>query len=281
MKKIFLLLFLVFGFNACITNVEAASKTIYFEDAVLCNSNFNSSGLHDVAINNCHKDKSIYFYNSEDIELVTHLLLRPTYTSLKGIENFYNIEKITFDILYEPGTQTLNLKEIPKYDNLKYLAIGSYDYSVKVLNFDEISKFTSLEHLDITSDIKDMSALKNLTNLTFLDISNNAVEDLSFLETLVELDELRIYANNVSDISSIKNLIKLQRLTIDNGKVSDISALSNLNNLISLSLDNQNIKDLTPLSNLSNLEYLYLKDNNITDITALSNLTKLKIFQFC
>jgi Leucine-rich repeat (LRR) protein len=107
------------------------------------------------------------------------------------------------------------------------------------------------------------NSLKNLTNLTHLDICM----------------EIEINSNNI-DISPLENLKKITTIKLDSLKISDISPLTNLNNLTYLFLHRSSISDITrfsitPLSNLTNLKELFLGHNFISDITPLSNLTNL------
>ena len=137
-----------------------------------------------------------------------------------------------------------------------------------------------------SNDISDLAPLSNLTNLTWLSLSNNSISDISALSNLTNLQGLGlgdwqsssewVNNNDVSDLSPLSNLTKLTSLWLAGNSISDISALSNLTNLESLGLRSNNISDISALSNLAKLIWLWLAGNSISDISALSNLTNLQ-----
>ena len=127
------------------------------------------------------------------------------------------------------------------------------------------------------SNISDISALANLTNLQTLDLSGNGISDISALKSLTNLQTLNLSSNNISDISALGNLTNLQTLNLSGNKIiSDISALKSLTNLQTLDLSGNNISDISALESLTNLQTLNLSGNNISDISALESLTNLK-----
>jgi internalin A len=135
------------------------------------------------------------------------------------------------------------------------------------------------------SDISDISALSNLTNLQSLDLSGNQISDISALSNLTNLQSLNLRANQISDISALASLTNLQSLYLGEdqsllypgkNQISNISALSNLTNLQSLDLSDNQISNISALANLTNLQSLDLSDNQISDISALANLTNLQ-----
>lgn len=122
--------------------------------------------------------------------------------------------------------------------------------------------------------IRNISALKELTNLTQLNLFGNNISDISPLGGLKNLTNLWLGNNNISDISALSGLKNLQLLWIGNG-ISDISPLSGLTNLVDLTLQSNQISDISALGKLTNLRVLWLGDNNISDISALGKLKKL------
>ena len=70
-----------------------------------------------------------------------------------------------------------------------------------------------------------MSALTNLTNLTYLHLSDNAITDVSALSGLIMLEYLNLHINLISDISTLSTLTNLTNLYLSRNNVSDLSPL--------------------------------------------------------
>ena len=156
----------------------------------------------------------------------------------------------------------------------------------------------SLTHLELdNSKISDLSALRGLPNLEFLEV-HGEFSDLSPLAESFNLRGLEIGGTNVSDLSPISRLVNLRSLDIGNTKVSDVSVFAGLTNLQELNIENTNIPDLSPLTGLSNLkrmhfsgtnqsvmsfvagqttlEFISLANDGVSDISPLAGLTNLK-----
>ena len=117
--------------------------------------------------------------------------------------------------------------------------------------------------------------MAGLTNLTFLEFSNNLVSDLSPLAGLTNLTDLGLRDNSISDISPVAGLTNLTFLILADNSISDISPVAGLTNLTFLILDNNTISDLSPVAGLTNLTFLILGDNSISDISPVAGLTNL------
>ena len=69
--------------------------------------------------------------------------------------------------------------------------------------------------------IHDIFSLKNLTNLTVLDLSHNQITDITPLSNLINLQILKLDFNNISDITPLANLKKLEVLSIGLGNLDN------------------------------------------------------------
>ena len=125
------------------------------------------------------------------------------------------------------------------------------------------------------NNIKDISPLAGLTNLTELNFSGNDLTDISPLAGLTKLTRLELLRNDLTDISPLSGLTNLDYLDLRNNNLTDISPLAGLTNLGSLYISDNAIRDISPLSGLANLGYVDLGDNDITDIPPLSGLSSL------
>ena len=130
--------------------------------------------------------------------------------------------------------------------------------------------------------IKDLAGLQHATNLTYLDLSHNALRDpyswtlkdgtnqwvldnfpahpvLNELASLINLQVLNLSSNSDSDFLSIGD-------TIRNDAIINISALASLTNLRELFIRNNNISDFSPLfqnTGLGRGDKVWLGGNNL------------------
>lgn len=137
---------------------------------------------------------------------------------------------------------------------------------------EDVSRVQSM--MPIEKNVKNISALKYFTSLSYLDLSDNQVSDISALAGLKNLNELNLSGNQVSDITPLASLTNLTNLNLNSNPISDISALSGLTNLNWLVMYAEDISDLSPLAGLTNLTELCVS-GKFTDISALASLTNL------
>ncbi|MEA3450813.1 MAG: leucine-rich repeat domain-containing protein [Bacteroidota bacterium] len=76
-------------------------------------------------------------------------------------------------------------------------------------NIDDSIAGLILYDCDIKSLNRIIKYLKNIKNLTSLDLRSNSISDISLLK---DLTELKLMSNNISDISVFKDLTKLTSL---------------------------------------------------------------------
>ncbi len=132
------------------------------------------------------------------------------------------------DIIFIP-------KSFGQLKNLKALWLNGYD---------------DYYNTECSFSITDISPLAELTNLIFLDLSNNDfLSDLSPLKNLKKLEFLNLScATHVSDLSPLKDLINLKILHFDYyTKVSELAPLSGLINLQEIDFHQTLVADLTPI----------------------------------
>ena len=98
---------------------------------------------------------------------------------------------------------------------------------------------------------------------------NNEIRDISALSGLKNLSNLSLGCNKIIEINSLSEIKNLEYLNLENNEIRDISALSGLKNLRDLSLSTNKIREINALSELNNLECLNLRNNRISDITPL------------
>ncbi|MCL1789769.1 MAG: protein kinase [Peptococcaceae bacterium] len=130
-------------------------------------------------------------------------------------------------------------------------------------------------------NLSDITPLRSLTGLTFLNICDNNINDLTPLKSLTKLTNLYLSINNISDLTPIQSLTDLTILHISRNKIHNLTPLRSLTNLTYLEATNNTINDLTPLKPLTKLSTLYLDYNNITNISPLQSAKSLTLLSIC
>lgn len=160
------------------------------------------------------------------------------------------------------GLETLILRNVPVGEDIRALR-----------------NMTRLQRLNISNcGLEDLAALEDLTKLVYLDINlNSKVNSIKPLAALIRLETLRMRSVPVeNDIQVLMNMVRLRRLDLRNCGIEEISFLRVLKNLRRLDLRNNQISEITVLSGLPQLEELNLRENDISCISALADLRKLR-----
>lgn len=116
-----------------------------------------------------------------------------------------------------------------------------------------------------TFDSNNRISVKNMSNLTILDLSSNYIFNLCGVGECKNLSYLNVSNNLIEDLSPLQNLLRLSTLKLSNNKVKDISNLGTLKKLAKLKLNNNLIfnfdKTLRTLATLPKLVYLTIQAN--------------------
>ena len=147
----------------------------------------------------------------------------------------------------------------------------------RISSVSPLKDLTNLTVLNLRRNryISDLSAIEGLTNLTWLSLGGNQISDVFPLKNMRELTYLHLGYNQILDVSPLKVLTKLTFLNLDENKITDISLLKTLTKLTELHVDDNEISDMSPVKNLTNLTFLNLNDNQISDMSPVKNLTNL------
>lgn len=192
-------------------------------------------------------------------------------SSLKGVENLQNLEKLGLYANRIKASQLIYIKNLTKLksldlaeNNLMEIPKGSFD---NLVNLEELV----LDHTGINTLDKDM--MSKLVNLRDLLIEENNFTNLDFLVGTKSIKNIIFRDNKITDISGIKNNENLEMFWGTNNFVSNISALEGQKNLNYFSMANNKISDISPLKDSTKLEKVYLGHNNITNIDVLKGKT--------
>ena len=212
-------------------------------------------------------------------------------TSDDEIVNFKD-ENLKSAILEDAGNDydinkdgELSIEEMKKIDNLGYLAgkgitdLTGLEYAINV-EYIDLSNFEIEEGAEL-NNITDISPLKNLTKLTFLQLNGNGIEDISALSDLTNLENLYLPHNKIKDIKPLEKLVNLRNLSLAYNEIENISSLKELTKLEYLSLCNNHISDFTPINNLKitdlDIENQTVKENVVQSVIKEEIKTGIKL----
>jgi len=119
------------------------------------------------------------------------------------------------------GSEDIEL-EADEFEFPEYIIIQGEEFSTSLTNLE-------LRNRHLTD--ADIEPLRYMTNLEYLDLTNNWISDISPLAGLMNLTGLALGGNEISDISPLAGLTKLRSLLLDGNQISDISALVDLTDL--------------------------------------------------
>ncbi len=121
----------------------------------------------------------------------------------------------------------------------------------------------------------DLVLLKNLNNLSRLNLSLNQITQLKSLKDLVKLTQLNLHKNSIAEITPLKELGNLTHLNLQDNQIAELRPLKELKNIHVLNLQANQISELKYLGVLSGLTGLNLSSNQIKDLSPLKELKQL------
>lgn len=188
-----------------------------------------------------------------------------------GITDITSLASLTLlETLDLSNNQITDISSLASLTNLKTLYLQ--DNMIKDIS--SLASITSLQELYLFNNrINDISSLSSTDSLKILSLGpiwsvtqsiftpqmpggSNQVSDLSPLRNLVTLEYLNLNANEVSDLHPISNLVNLKKLFLYSNLITDISPLASLVNLVELNLSSNEIDDISPLLDLTSLKKL-------------------------
>ncbi len=195
--------------------------------------------------------------------------------SLAGIENFPNLMCLSV----EYGA----LKDISALTSLPYLYELTLQDCNDLTDYSPLMSLTGLEYLSIQSNqLKSIDFVKVMPNLTGLAIEDSQITNLNALADCTNLTYLYLMNNyNVTDYSVISNLTQLYSLTFSATYDNILPSLANLTCLEELTMDG--VRDISLLKDAVNVTYLCMSDCSgweLESITAMQELNTLVINDF-
>ena len=153
--------------------------------------------------------------------------------SIKGLEYAKNLKKLKLN-----ENEISDISPLKNLTKLEYLEIQRN----RIVDINPLKNLTNLKFLKLYNNlIEDIAPLSNLTNLTGLDLHYNVtvggdeshkiiskgITDISALKNLKKLEFLDISANRIEDISILKNFDKIKDLDFSGNRVKNYEGLGN------------------------------------------------------
>lgn len=221
--------------------------------------------------------------------------------SLKGIEYATNLEKLKVN-----ENEISDISPLKDLKNLKYLELQRN----RITDVSPLANLKNLEFLKLYNNIiENVKPLKDLTNLTGLDLHNNVkvrkegqkrinydgITDISSLKNLTKLTFFDVSANKIENVDIILGMEKINQLDFSDNKIKDYSKLANyilprfikqqegdgsvgfhgqnVTQTQSVTVDNNEVSFIPEYKGLGNLFNEFAKAFEMEDASAFVNVT--------
>ncbi|MDQ0360448.1 InlB B-repeat-containing protein [Breznakia pachnodae] len=179
-------------------------------------------------------------------------------------------------------TEDTPIEDAANYYNATLACSNVNGRAKDLTGIDRLTKIHTVQL--IGANIQDFTPLKNMTQLTKIDASNNGITDdvLATLEgaNLPNLTILTLNNNKISDLSPIADLTSITMLNLRTNNISDIEPLKDMTGMWDLNLGYNNVSDLTPVENMPSIYRLYFADNQVESLEPLRGTQTLGTLQF-
>lgn len=276
------------------------------------------------------EDRSYIEYSDYVITDITPLKnmksLKKLHLSSNKIENFSALAELTqLEELYLRKNSLDKLpNEIKHLTKLKVLDVNSNSFKdveplkgltsleklyigdTTVTDFSPLRNLTSLTELymrNTNTELKDISFLEELDNLTILDITigyratedkvdaspvnhlknleeliviDSNIDNLEFISSLTNLKYAQILRSNLTSLKGVEDVQSLESLRVTSSDIKSLEPLKALTEIKSIDMQYNAITSLKPLKKLENLERINVSHNEISSLGPLKNMKKLK-----
>lgn len=163
------------------------------------------------------------------------------------------LEDISFvtrlDLLEGLYIPTANVKDISVLREMKQLTRLSL-YDTPVLDVEPVSELTNLVELSLANcgRIKNIEVIASLTKMENLGLMYCGIGDISFLKDMKNLRYLNLTGNQIEDISLLAQFTQMSGLSLDGNEIKDVSVLAGMENLAVASVYDNPIENLGVLA---------------------------------
>ena len=164
------------------------------------------------------------------------------------------------------------------YKDLKnILQLSNIDINT-IFEIRNLNNLTYLEVLNLVgNNITEIEGLESLKKIKLLWLSHNKIKEIKGLHDLYQLEYLALNSNEIEQIEGLETLVNLKKLNLKRNDIKKIEGLNKLDKLLNLSLSHNKIENIENDDIPIKLEVLSLSGNKIGDnFSGIKNLTKLK-----
>lgn len=182
----------------------------------------------------------------------------------------FQVPASTESVIYvSAGKYKIAISDKYDFNSVRFSKKGTRDYNLNPsVDIDSFKYSKNITVLNIGNKVYgDMSALKDLKNITFLSINSpSVVGDISTLQDMKKLNSLYLIGCSgiVGDIAALKgkniSFIDLSKTTI-NGDIANLSSCTSLHHINASGVFTGNI---SVFKNASNLNYVTLGNSSLT-----------------
>lgn len=139
-----------------------------------------------------------------------------------------------------------------------------------------IASLVTLERLTLSGcGLSTTTYLDTLTELTYLDLSNNAIRNIRALSSMPKLQEVNLKQNALTDLTELSSLSNLQILDVSYNSLTTLSPIFSSSTLLRLNAGTNMLTDVSGIGSLKDLNYLSLASNSISDFSPVAECTAL------
>ena len=209
---------------------------------------------------------------SDELWELEELTLPESVQDISDLTRFAGLKTLTIQ-----NATGLDLSVLPQLTTLQSLDLSGTTLPTSTL--DAIGTLPELKKLVLQGcAVTAINPLVGLSNLEYLDLTNNSVSDLTAITALEHLKDLYLTNNPVKSITYLNSCLELERLHIENCGVSRLSSLAGNTSLQELYASNNEISDISVLSDCVSLSVLDISDNQVKDVSVIANLPELTYF---
>lgn len=209
---------------------------------------------------------------SDELWEIEELTLPEGVQDISDLTRFAGLETLTIQ-----SATGLDLSVLPQLTTLQTLDLSGTTLPTSIL--EAIGTLPELKKLVLEScAVTAINPLVGLSNLEYLDLTNNSVADLTAITALEHLKDLYLTNNPVKSITYLNSCLELERLHIENCGVSRLSSLAGNTSLQELYASNNEILDISVLSDCVSLSVLDISDNQVKDVSVIASLPELTYF---
>ena len=209
---------------------------------------------------------------SDELWTIEEVVLPEGVEDLSDLTRFSGLQSLTIQ-----NATGMDFSVLSQLTTLKTLDLSGSTLPSSVL--EQIGTLPELQKLVLQScAVTSINTFVGLSNLTYLDLTNNSVSDLTAITALTGLTDLYLTNNPIKSITYLNSCLALERLHIENCGVSRLSSLAGNTALQELYASGNDITDISVLSDCVSLSVIDVSDNQISDVSVLAQLPELTYF---